>query len=259
MISRWAKPEEKEALQALWARVFSDGPEVTEPFFRRFPPERHTRIIPGETGIAAMASWLRVTLCAGNVRRCGAYIYAVATAPECRGERLAVTLLGELERILAEKGMDFVCLCPASASLYEYYAAQGYETAFFCDRFFTAPAGEDLALTPLDAEAYRAARRAALTVPYCDWDTDALSFLKATQTQFYRFPGGCAAVTAMPDGTLRVPELLAEGAAASRLCKTLGATRAEVFAPGIEQPRGMVKRFTFGQKIDKAYLGFALD
>ena len=50
MISRRAAPEEQPALQALWQRVFGDGPEVTEAFFRFFPPEVHTRVIgaPGQ-------------------------------------------------------------------------------------------------------------------------------------------------------------------------------------------------------------------
>ena len=88
MIGRWAKPEEKHDLQVLWSRVFGDGPDVTDLFFRRFPPERHTRVIPAGYGITSMANWLPVTLRAEGKAYSGAYVYAVATAPERRGDDL---------------------------------------------------------------------------------------------------------------------------------------------------------------------------
>ena len=257
MISRLAKPEERPALQDLWLRAFGDGPEVTDPFFRLFPPQRHTRVIPGKTGIAAMASWLPVTLCDLH----GAYVYAVATAPEHRGKGFARTLLRELEQSLADAGLDFACLCPAEKSLYDYYGALGYEAAFSCNSFSVASAGEGLALTPVDPKAYRAARRQFLAAPFCDWDDAAFAYLEATGTGFYAFPHGLAAAAALPDGTLCVRELLAADArtAAGGICKALGAARAEVFTPGTEQPQGMLKCFTFGQKIPPAHLGFAFD
>ena len=257
MSSRWARPDELPALQALWTRVFGDGAEVTDSFFRRFPQEQHTRVIEAEGKIAVMANWIPVTL----DDQPGAYVYAVATAREYRGRGFARTLMGELEQALSSRGLAFSALCPAERSLYDFYAALGYETAFFCDRFACAPEGEGLALTPLAPAQYRTAREALLPAPGCLWNEAALSYLADTVTRFYGFPGGCAAISVLPDGSLRVPELLCENAAETGpgLCAALGAPRAEVFAPGIMQPRGMLKWFTFGQKIPRAYLGFAFD
>ena len=257
MISRWAKPEEQPALQALWARVFGDGPEVTEAFFRSFPPEQHTRVIESDGEIAAMASWLPVTLC----DRSGAYIYAVATAPEHRNREFARTLTGELERVLQAEGLAFAALCPAEQSLYDFYAALGYETAFFCCCFEANAAGEGLALTPLRPAQYLSERAAFLPPKSCLWDAAALSYLADTGTRFYRFPGGCAAISVLPDGCLYIPELLCADAqkTAPALCRSLNAPRAGIFAPGIDRARGMIKWFTFGQKIPRAYLGFAFD
>ena len=256
MISRRAAPEEQPALQALWQRVFGDGPEVTEAFFRFFPPEVHTRVIGAPGPIASMASWIPVTLCTRDAAQRGAYLYAVATAPEHRGRGLARTLLGELEQALAGAGMDFACLCPAERSLYDYYGAQGYEAAFYCTRFH-AQTGQESALTPVDAQTYRSVRRSCLAAPYCEWDDAAYAYLQATGTRLYTFPGGCAAISALPDGSARVPELLADRPA--QAAAKLGLPGAEVFAPGIKQPRGMIKYFTFGQKIPRAYLGFSFD
>ena len=257
MKSRWALPEERPALQALWARVFGDGAEVTDSFFRRFPPKQHTRVIETEGEIAAMASWIPVTLSDLS----GAYVYTVATAPEHRRRGLARTLTGELEQALSARDLVFAALCPAERSLYDFYAALGYETAFFCDQFEAAPEGEGLTLSQLSSAQYRKEREALLPAPGCLWDEAALSYLADTGTRFYGFPGGCVAVNTLPDGSLRVPELLCADAqkTAPDLCRSLNAPRAEVFAPGIDRPRGMLKWFTFGQKIPRAYLGFALD
>ena len=261
MTCRWAKPGEKHGLQVLWSRVFGDGPDVTEPFFRLFPPEQHTRVIPDRYGIASMASWLPVMLCTGERNYNGAYVYAVATAPERRGEGLASALVEDLDSALSDAMIDFACLCPASPRLYGFYSALGYEAAFSCGHFSTGPADRGLALTPVDGARYRALRREYMTGPFCDWPPSAFSFLEATGTHFYSFTGGCAAVSLLPGGTVRVQELLAgdPAGAAQGLCSALGAGRAEVFTPGTEQPGGMLKWFTFGQKIPPVHLGFAFD
>ena len=261
MISRWARPEEKHDLQVTWSRVFGDGPDVTEAFFRLFPPERHTRVIPAEYGITSMASWLPVTLCVDGKEYSGAYVYAVATAPERRGEGLGSAMVAETDRVLADAGLDFACLCPASNRLYDFYAALGYEKAFFCERFHAVPGDRALPLTQIDGAGYRDERRTYLTVPFCDWNADALSFLAETGMRFYSFPGGCAAVITLPHGPAVVSELISEhpNEDAAGLCRALGAEQAEVFAPGTQQLRGMLKWFTFGQKTPPAHLGFAFD
>ena len=261
MKSRWARPEERAALQALWERVFGDVEDVTGAFFRRFPPERHTRVIEADGSAASMASWLPVTLRTDESECAGAYIYAVATAREYRGRGFARALLEALEQALKSEGLAFAALCPAERSLYDYYGAMGYEPAFSCNLFECRPEGEGLPLTSMDAMQYRAAREARLIPPFCRWDGAALSYLADTGARFYGFPGGCAAVNTLPDGKLRVSELIADDArtAAAGLCTALGASGAEVFTPGIEQPRGMLKWFIFGQKISRIHLGFAFD
>ena len=261
MISRWAKKEEKHDLQVMWSRVFGDGPDVTEVFFRHFPPERHTRVIPAEYGIKSMASWMPVTISTKWKEYSGAYIYAVATAPECRGEGLGSIMVTETSQVLADAGLDFACLCPASNMLYDFYAAFGYEKAFYCHRFRAEAGDWAIPLKQIDSTVYRDERRRYLTVPFCDWEAGAISFLSETGMRFYRFPGGCAAVSLLPDGSAVISELISANppVAAAGLCRALGTQGADVFAPGTQQPRGMLKWFTLGQKIPPAHLGFAFD
>lgn len=251
MISRPARPEELTGLQALWQRVFGDGPELSGAFWERFPPEKHTRVIDRD-GIAAMASWMPVTI-AGEA---GAYVYAVATAPEQRGRGLCRALMGELEDALAEQGCAFAALCPATPALFDFYAKLGYETAFF-HRTWRAEAGEKgVACSEISPAEYGELRKTFLQTPHCVWDEAALSYLRAAGTSFYRLPDGCAAVSG---GPLRIAELLGPAENAAALCRSLGASGAEVSAPGMERARGMAKPLRIGQKIPPAYLGFAFD
>ena len=254
MISRWARQEELPALQALWTRCFGDGPEVSGAFWARFSPEMHTRIVDRD-GIDAMASWMPVSL-SGEA---GAYVYAVATAPEHRSRGLCRALMGELEDALAAQGMIFAALCPAEPSLYDLYAKMGYETAFF-RRTWQTPAGDrEIALTPVEPAGYGALREQYLQTPHCVWKEAALAYLQATGTRFYQLPDGCAAVATLPEGKIRIVELLGPEENAAALCRSLGAASAEVSTPGMELAQGMAKPLRFGQKIPPAYLGFAFD
>ena len=254
MISRWAGPAELPALQDLWTRCFGDGPEVSGAFWEHFPPEAHTRIVDRD-GIAAMASWMPVTL----EGEAGAYVYAVATAPERRGRGLCRALMGELEDALAEQGMSFSALCPAEPALYDFYARMGYETAFFRRTWQTAAGDREIALSSVGPSEYGALREQYLQAPHCTWKEASVAYLQATGTRFYQLPDGCAAVSRLPEGKIRIVELLGPAENAAALCHSLGAAEAEVSAPGMELPRGMIKSLRFGQKSTPAYLGFAFD
>ena len=254
MTSRWARPGELPALQGLWERCFGDGPEVSGAFWERFSPDAYTRIVDRD-GIAAMASWVPVTL-EGET---GAYVYAVATAPAHRGRGLCRALMGELEDALAAQGMSFAALCPAEASLYDFYAQKGYETAFYRRTRQIAAGDREIALTPVGPVEYGALREKNLQMPHCVWEEAALAYLHATGTRFYQLPDGCAAVASLPEGKIRIVELLGPEENAASLCRSLGAASAEVSTPGMELAQGMAKPLRIGQKIPPAYLGFAFD
>ena len=254
MISRWAGPAELPALQGLWERCFGDGPEVSGAFWSRFAPETHTRIVDRD-GLAAMASWMPVTL----EGEAGAYVYAVATAPERRGRGLCRALMRELENALAAQGLAFTVLCPAEPSLYDLYAKMGYETAFYRRTWQTSAGDREVALMPIEPSEYGILRAKYLHTPHCVWNEAALAYLQATGTRFYQLPDGCAAVASLPEGKIRIAELLGPAESAAALCRSLGAASAEVSTPGMERAYGMRKSLRFGQKSTTAYLGFAFD
>ncbi len=258
MRSRWAEPSEKQALQALWKLCFGDDHAVTDRFFSIFPPQYHTRVILIERKIAAMASWMPVTLCANGRQYAGAYLYAVATRPDFRGQGLCRVLMAELEAALWERSMCFTALSPAEASLYDFYGTMGYEKAFTCHVSRILPlAKAAIEYTEISPADYQKLRERWLLEPYCRWDALALSYL-AAEVHFFRVTdGGCAAASILPDGGIRILERLQCDAAA--LCYALHGSYASVTEPGETALHGMIKWNNLPQNVRNAYLGFAFD
>ncbi len=261
MRSRWALVEERGALSHLWARCFAEEEAVANAFFEQYPPQTHTRVITLDNQPIAMASWLSMDLVAAGEQYPAAYFYAVATHPKAQGQGLCRTLMAELEKSLMKQGIAFAALCPATPSLYDFYASMGYQTAFYCRWRTISAAKHEAAALEISPEDYRLLRDSLLSIPHCRWDSAAMRYLQRTGTRFFRLPDGFAAVCAQPDGTLRVPELLAQDElrAINSLCRTMGAATAYVRFHGTDTPQGMLKRLSGQQDLPPLDLGFAFD
>lgn len=116
----------KEQLRELWHSVFGDGYEYIDAFFAAYRCEdvAHTLSVGGMVVSALYA--LPFTLCTDGKSIAAAYIYAVATAPEYRGRGYMALLMKNVEQLLAERGVRFIYLLPASDALRAYYARLGY-------------------------------------------------------------------------------------------------------------------------------------
>jgi GNAT superfamily N-acetyltransferase len=58
------------------------------------------------------------------------YLYAAATLPEYQNHGIMRQLMYAVEQDGIENGCEYTVLLPATQSLYKYYAANGFETAF---------------------------------------------------------------------------------------------------------------------------------
>lgn len=261
MRSRWATAEDWGALSQLWAVSFGDTEAVADAFFEAFSPQMHTRVIALNDRPAAMASWLPMEIVSAEGQFPAAYIYAVATHPDARGQGLCRTLMTELEHALKEQGFEFTALCPASPSLYDFYASMGYQTGFYCRNAVISSADDGADAVEIQPEDYRLLRNSLLPAPHCRWDAAAMRYLQKTGVRFFRLSDGFAAACEEPSGILRVPELYAqdETRAVSALCHTMGKAVAHVRLRGSESPQGMLKPLSGKQSLPPLDLGFAFD
>ena len=110
----------------LWETVFGDTRAVTDAFFlNAFYPDGC--FYKSADGKAVSALYLLpVTLCDKK----GFYLYAAATLAEYRGAGLMGALIKEALHYAASVA-DFVYLCPAEPSLYEYYRRFGFTQTLY--------------------------------------------------------------------------------------------------------------------------------
>ena len=114
-------------LRALWRDAFGDDDAFIDAFFAIYGSEGvvHTLSLDGRVVAALYA--LPCSVCSGSVSLPAAYIYAIATVPDCRGRGYMRKLLAEVEALLAERGCRVFFLLPADEGLRRMYARVGYE------------------------------------------------------------------------------------------------------------------------------------
>ncbi|MBQ3483527.1 MAG: GNAT family N-acetyltransferase [Clostridia bacterium] len=153
------------------------------------------------------------------------YLYAVATAPEYRGQGLARALLAEE----MARGLP-VFLRPMQPSLFDFYRRAGL-VPFAPYRTVSGQAGGVVeGLCELDANGYRAARARFLNEPYCQPTADYLHLAFPTGGAVGEAGVFCALYEYV-DSRLCIKELLGDPKNAPRVAAFLGAERFEARVP----------------------------
>ena len=231
-------PADRDALIALWHRVFED-PETLAAEFLRLLPEMGGGVAATVDGVLAGAAYIVTGLRVGDRR--AAYLYAVAVQPAYRGLGLGKAVTQAAVRLGRERGADFVCTLPASASLYGWYERLiGVRCALY-RREESFPACEGFAVTPLSAADYNARREALLAGKVHLTLSDAAAEYERCNCRcfggdFYAVGDGIAAAY-REDGQLTVRELLCPDPAqrrayAAAVAAHLGCARVRLYSPG---------------------------
>lgn len=165
----------------LWSLCFHE--EETEAGFfltQRFIPE-HTFVWRRNGQVCAMISLIPVysISCDGRSYR-GGYLYAIATRPDLQGQGI----FQKLHRFAAEQAqtmeLDFLCLIPASESLFSLYSRTGYETWYLKEKLPSHPIPKqnaDLQLRNCTIEEYLSVPFTASALSY-ETDQDRIFVLK---------------------------------------------------------------------------------
>jgi GNAT superfamily N-acetyltransferase len=222
-------PEQLGALRRLWKEAFGDFDPFLDAFFSTaFDPQRCLAV----NGADAACYWLDCT-CDG---RKIAYLYAVATAKECRGQGLCRALMEKAKQVTASQGYAGILLVPGSENLRQMYAKMGFENATAIHEF-TLPAGRPQAPERLTVQQYCALRQALLPARAAVEGPELLAFL-ATQAAFYRLDATlCVAIR--EGNRLFMPELLGKAEHAAAIAASFGCESVTARAPGSEKKWAM--------------------
>ena len=213
-------------LRRLWKEAFQDTDDFLDIFFHRaFHPQR-SRCITQDGAVVAALYWFDIG--------CGslpcAYIYAVATDPQCRGQGLCRALMADTARLLAVSGYAGALLVPQDEGLSSMYAKMDYRPATQIREEIRAADDRILDIRPLDAHAYAARRISLLPNNSVIQEGENLTFLSRIAS-FYEGSGFLAAVSREPDH-LRILEYLGDEKHLGSLIHTLGHREATVRTPG---------------------------
>ena len=249
---RLAEPADRPALTELWNTCFGDDPTEIKAFFDRLWPE--IQIFVTED-VAAMATALPVRWQSKRA----AYLYAVGTDPEQRGQGLCRRLLSEAEDWLREQGFSYALLSPAGTSLFPFYEALGYAVSFYCRRCTFLGMATGTAVRFVNPEEYAAARAKYAPEGGVEYPVSLLELQSGIGPLVEVAGLGCAALEQTMGGyTAR--ELLSPDpqAAAAAICSRLSLHGLPSRLPGGDTPFAMAKSLD-GSPLAPSYLGLAFE
>lgn len=244
-------PELVPPLRLLWKEAFGDTDAFLDLFFNlTYDPDR-CRCMSSQGRVVAALYWLDM-FCDGQKF---AYIYAVATAKDCRGQGLCRQLMADTAQALKDNGYHGALLVPQDGGLRAMYSRMGYEDTAPIDEFFCA-AGTPIPMTEISAEEYACRRSGYLPADSMQLGKEGLMFLSKL-ARFYAGDSFLAAVSREPEH-LWILEYLGSQSSLPGLIAALGATEATVRRPGTGTPFAMF--LPLQQESRKpAYYPFAFD
>ena len=176
-------PEDVPAQRELWKLAFGDGDDYIDNFYRTcYRPERFL-VLEEEGAVRAMTAWFDTTFVVPGrgEYRC-AYLYAVATHPDCRGRGLAGRLLAGADDYFRVLGIPAVSTVPAEPSLHDFFGRNGFRECFtLCQGTLSpaeiSPPSWDNPLRPAAPEEYGAVRERLLAeLPHIAYPEEALAY-----------------------------------------------------------------------------------
>lgn len=239
-------------LRQLWQEAFGDSDTFLDDFFATgFSPDRCHCIWEDGVPVSALY-WFDCQLEGQKI----AYLYAVATAKNHRGQGLASRLMHETGDTLRSQGYSGAVLVPGEESLFAFYRKLGYRTVCRISAFSCNAGSAPVSLRKINAGEYARLRRQLLPEGGIVQEGETLSFLQ-TQARFYA--GEDFLLTATVEGdTLLTQELLGNPDAAPGILRALNIPRGQFRIPGADRNFGMFLPLQVNCPVP-AYLGLALD
>lgn len=262
-------------LRELWKEAFGDNDDFLDSFYSTAFDTARCRVAYtcdnadksggfSDCNLAAALYWFDCTISNQRV----AYIYAVATAKEFRGNGACHILLEDTHKYLKALGYSSVVLVPGNESLVNLYEGSEYELC--TKRSHMECAGKDMGIEirEIDKDEYATLRREFLLVNSVIQENENLNFL-ATHAKFYTgnvvisseettFKKSFLLCANIENDNLYGIELLGDSSLAPCIVHALGCKDGTFFTPGKDEPFAMWHPLT-EDAIEPGYLGFAFD
>lgn len=176
-------PTQIPELWSLWQEAFGDGGDFLKNFERTAFSIQRCRVAYDESGKpVAMLFWFRCQYRNLPV----AYLYAVATAKDKRGQGICRQLMANTHTHLKALGFQGALLVPSNESLFPFYAHMGYVTCGYIREFRCNAAKDNTAvIKEIDPIRYAALRRRYLPENGVLQEAESMAFL-ATQATLYQ-------------------------------------------------------------------------
>lgn len=179
---RPSRPEDVPAQRELWKLAFGDSDAYIDNFYSAYYRPERVVVLEEEGAVRSMTAWFDTTFVVpGRGEYRAAYLYAVATHPDCRGRGLAAKLLAGADRYFRSLGVPAVTTVPAEPSLHDFFGANGFRECFRVLggtlRREEVPLPPSNLLRPASPEEYGRVREQLLAgIPHIAYPADALVY-----------------------------------------------------------------------------------
>lgn len=220
-------------LRCLWKEAFGDDDSFLDSFFSTAFSADRCRCVTVDGKTVAMLYWFDCEYADKPI----AYIYAVATAKDHRGQGICNKLMNSTHELLKKQGCSGAILVPGSKELFAFYERIGYKTCCYAKKFKCTGEDTGVALTQIDKKEYADLRRQLLPENSVIQENESLDFLE-TQANFYK--GENLLLTGFAEnGFLNCIELLGDEDKASGAVFASGCKEGSFFTAGRDIPFAM--------------------
>jgi GNAT superfamily N-acetyltransferase len=163
--------------------AFGDSDDYLNNFYTTYYRPERVLVLEEDGEVRSMTTWFDTALRLPNgAAYRAAYLYAVATHPDCRGRGLAAKLLAGADDYFRGQNIPLVTTVPAEPSLHRFFGANGFREGFVTARRTLKPtelppSDGRTVWTPATPAEYGAIREALLgELPHIFYPEDALVY-----------------------------------------------------------------------------------
>lgn len=240
-------------LKKLWKDSFGDTDETIDTFFKTAFSKDRCMCFYTDGDIAASLYWFNCMFYDKQI----AYVYAVSTAKQYRGQGICHKLMEHTHAHLLSSGYSGAVLVPANKDLFGFYEQMGYTACTAIGSMQCEASCDSVEIRKIDAEEYACLRKSFLPLGGIVQEGENLEYLSA-QAQFYAGQSFLLAAR-VEVNTLHGIELLGDTSYAPQITRALECKSGDFRVAGDDRLFAMYKTFDHENGDLPTYFGLAFD